>query len=198
MYTLRELFDNLDITMTELKRRSGISDVTLISIRNGKSARRSTINKLLKTFSDIYGVKLTLKNVRGIIIQGQPVNIVDDVPSVSPISIDDSTPQEELQISTVEPKRAYVRHKDTDLPPGSILASKFAKTHKVALGTFYGHMNTGKEGKKVDYSSRPKPGREHEQERYLTSDQQRAVLDFWKRHDVGFSQCDNPDCPCHQ
>jgi hypothetical protein len=30
-YMLRELFDDLEITLTELKRRSGISDVTLIS-----------------------------------------------------------------------------------------------------------------------------------------------------------------------
>src|SRR2546430_13083972 len=73
-YTLKELFDNLEITLTELSRRSGISDVTLISIRNGKSARRSTINTLLRTFSELYGIKLTLKNVSGIIIRGNLVN----------------------------------------------------------------------------------------------------------------------------
>src|SRR5690348_16825969 len=67
-YALRELFNNLTITMTELKNRSGISDVTLASIRDGNSARRSSINKLLNTFSDIYKVPLSIENVSGIVI----------------------------------------------------------------------------------------------------------------------------------
>src|SRR5437660_3799128 len=108
-YQLKELFDNLTITLTELKRRSGISDVTLISIRNGHSARRSTINTLLQTFSEIYGVKLTLKNVDGIIIQGKPINSPssiakqEPVPPVSTRPYDDSSQKQEPQILSVEP-----------------------------------------------------------------------------------------------
>jgi transcriptional regulator with XRE-family HTH domain len=107
-YTLRELFENLKITLTELSKRSGISDVTLISIRNGKSARRSTINTLLGTFSEIYGVKLTLKNVDGIIIQGKPVRprgvVTEQVPiqPASKMTIDGSNQIEEPQNRIVE------------------------------------------------------------------------------------------------
>jgi predicted transcriptional regulator len=133
MYTLKELFDNLDITLTELKRRSGISDVTLISIRNGNSARRSTINTLLKTFSEIYGVKLTLKNVEGITIQGKPVT-----PTITPTRIDETPPtdtatqQEEAQISTVEPSSDMVRLSD------------FAKLSGIPLRTLHNWRETGK------------------------------------------------------
>jgi len=73
-YTLRELFDNLEITFTELSNRSKISNVTLGRVYKGFSARRKTINVLLRTFSEIYGVKLSQKNVEGIIIQGKPIN----------------------------------------------------------------------------------------------------------------------------
>jgi predicted transcriptional regulator len=68
-YTLQELFNNLDITFTELKNRAGISDVTLAKIRDGYSARRSTINTLLRTFSEIYNIELSLDNVTGIVIK---------------------------------------------------------------------------------------------------------------------------------
>src|SRR6266571_2413898 len=69
VYTLQELFNNLDITFTELKNRAGISDVTLAKIRDGQSARRSTINALLRTFSQLYGIELSLDNVTGIVIK---------------------------------------------------------------------------------------------------------------------------------
>lgn len=74
-YTLRELFDNLEITMTELSQISKISDVTLGRVYKGHSVRRNTINILLRTFSEIYGLKFSQKNVDGIIIQGKPVSV---------------------------------------------------------------------------------------------------------------------------
>jgi predicted transcriptional regulator len=65
-YTIQELFDLLPITIAELARQSGINEVTLARIRDGKSTRRSTVNKLLLTMSNIYGRNLNIRNVTGI------------------------------------------------------------------------------------------------------------------------------------
>lgn len=69
MYTLQELFDFLPITISELARKSGINEVTLARIRDGKPARRSTVNQLLLTLSAQYGRDLSLRNVTGINVQ---------------------------------------------------------------------------------------------------------------------------------
>jgi predicted transcriptional regulator len=66
IYSIQDLFDMLPITLAELARRSKINEVTLARIRDGRSTRRSTVNKLLITMSDIYGRNLTIKNVIGV------------------------------------------------------------------------------------------------------------------------------------
>lgn len=64
MYTLRELFTNLPISLAELSRRSQVNEVTIARIRDGESiAFRSTANKLLRVFSEVYGRTFTLDNV---------------------------------------------------------------------------------------------------------------------------------------
>ncbi len=65
-YTIEELFKRLPISVSELARRSKISEVTAAGIRDGKTARIHTINKLLATFSELYGVELTIDNVKGL------------------------------------------------------------------------------------------------------------------------------------
>lgn len=65
-YDIVELFDFLPITIAELARQSKINEVTLARIRDGKRTRRDTVNKLMKTLSEIYGVNLTIRNVTGI------------------------------------------------------------------------------------------------------------------------------------
>jgi predicted transcriptional regulator len=65
IYTTSELFTRLPISLSELARRSHVSEVTAAKIRDGKTARLHTVNKLLSTFSEIYGVTLTLDNVEG-------------------------------------------------------------------------------------------------------------------------------------
>lgn len=65
-YTIEELFKRLPISISELARRSKISEVTAAAIRDGKTARLHTINKLLTTLSDLYGVTLTTDNVKGL------------------------------------------------------------------------------------------------------------------------------------
>jgi predicted transcriptional regulator len=65
-YEIKDLFDMLPIPLAELARQSGINEVTLARIRDGKSTRRSTVNKLLITMSKIYERNLTIKNVIGV------------------------------------------------------------------------------------------------------------------------------------
>ncbi len=63
-YTLQELFTNLPISIAELARRSNVNEVTIARVRDGESiALRSTANKLLRIFSEVYGKTLTLNNV---------------------------------------------------------------------------------------------------------------------------------------
>lgn len=66
IYTLQELFDELPIPLAELARQSKINEVTLARIRDGKSTRRDTVNKLLLTFSEIYGRPFSVRNVTGL------------------------------------------------------------------------------------------------------------------------------------
>jgi len=70
-YTLRELFEFLPIPIAELARQSGINEVTLARIRDGRPTRRATANKLLLTLEKVYDRPLSLRNVTGINIQGQ-------------------------------------------------------------------------------------------------------------------------------
>lgn len=65
-YTIGELFKRLPISISELAKRSKISEVTAASIRDGKTARIHTINRLLATFSELYGVEFTVDNVKGL------------------------------------------------------------------------------------------------------------------------------------
>lgn len=64
-YSVQELFELLPVTLAELARQSKINEVTLARIRDGKPTRRSTVNKLLVTMSEIYGRPLSIRNVTG-------------------------------------------------------------------------------------------------------------------------------------
>jgi transcriptional regulator with XRE-family HTH domain len=65
-YTIKELFQRLPISISELGRRSKVSEVTAAKIRDGKRARIHSINRLLAVFSELYGVELTIENVEGL------------------------------------------------------------------------------------------------------------------------------------
>jgi|SRR5579872_1229201 len=182
-YTLRELFDNLEITFTELKKRSGISDVTLGNIRKGQSARQVTINTLLRVFSEIYGIKLSQTNVDGIIIQGKPVTNTRIIPTSAALTY-------EPEVTQKRPPRRKSDIAERELPEGCILAHHFAGMYGVSPMTFRDHYIKGlgpKDAKeKAPASNRPKPGREKELEWYLTPEQQAAALEFWRRHGIDF------------
>jgi transcriptional regulator with XRE-family HTH domain len=182
-YTLRELFDNLEITFTELKKRSGISDVTLGNIRKGQSARQVTINTLLRVFSEIYGIKLSQNNVDGIIIQGKPVTNTRIIPTSAALTY-------EPEVIQKRPSRRKSDTAERELPEGCILAHHFAGMYGVSPMTFRDHYIKGlgpKDAKeKAPASHRPKPSREKELEWYLTPEQQADALDYWKRHGVPY------------
>ena len=183
-YTLKELFDNLEITLTELSRRSGISDVTLISIRNGKSARRSTINTLLRTFSELYGIKLTLKNVSGISIQGKlvnaPVPMAEQatVPSTSKAPIDETSKKKELQNRNVG--------RSDDLIPCKAFFERQTHFEKVFSETSWmryvksGVKTRGMEDEKLDVTELPKSGNDGKY--FFTPEQAQKAIDILKRH----------------
>jgi transcriptional regulator with XRE-family HTH domain len=211
-YTLRGLYDKLGITLAELSRRSGISDVTLASIRDGKSARRSTINTLLHTFSDIYGIELSTDNVSGIIIKDKLARLesAENEPRITKKAIEPPilTPVQSAKVANDKAsKRVYKRKQNTGLPNGCILATEFAASHGVPRETFRDHMNWGlgpglvhgpdvpEDGSIlvkdwVRYEERNKRVRKDgtiEKERYLTPEQQAAAIEFWKRHGVPFT-----------
>lgn len=68
-YSIEELFDLLPMTISQLARNADINEVTLARVRDGKTTRRDTVNKLLLAFSDIYKRNLTIYNVTGIVQQ---------------------------------------------------------------------------------------------------------------------------------
>jgi predicted transcriptional regulator len=63
---LQILFEDLPISLLELSRKTGINEVTIARVRDGKPTRRATANKLLLAFGEIYGKQFNLRNVTGI------------------------------------------------------------------------------------------------------------------------------------
>ncbi len=68
-YTIQELYDDLPITLIELGERADLNEVTVARIRDGKPARRTSVNKLLRVLSQVYGKPFSLRNVSGINVQ---------------------------------------------------------------------------------------------------------------------------------
>lgn len=78
-----------------------------------------------------------------------------------------------------------------DLPPGSISHKDFAERHGMSARTFRDQIDSGK----VAAITRPKPNRPGEFERWLTPDQQRQALTFWRARHANITQpCAYPDC----
>jgi predicted transcriptional regulator len=65
-WTVDELFNHLPITIIALAQLSGINEVTLARMRDGKKTRRDTVNKLLIAMSEVYKTDLSIDNVTGI------------------------------------------------------------------------------------------------------------------------------------
>jgi hypothetical protein len=68
-YTIQELFEDLPLSIRQLAEEVHINEVTLARIRDGKTTRRATANKLLVFLSKLYERPLSLRNVTGINVQ---------------------------------------------------------------------------------------------------------------------------------
>ena len=128
MYTLQELYEELEIPLSALGRKGNMSEWTVARIRDGYPARRSTINKLLRAFSETYGIDFSLHNVSGIQIEDKRESRIAEKLHVP----DDNTQQEEPQISTVEPSSGMVRLSD------------FAKISGIPLRTLHNWREAGR------------------------------------------------------
>jgi hypothetical protein len=214
-YTLEELCSGLTIPLVKFCQMAGITEATLIRLRKGYAGRQSTLNSILAAFSKVYGIDFDLSNVEGLTLQDKPHQKGKSVPiEEKPISA--RVEPAPVQKSIVEPKRVYSPRK-SDLPASAILASKFAESHGVKRPTFIDHMNIGlgpglihgpdvpEDGsvqvkdyvRSEERNKRVRKGGTIEKERYLTADQQRAALVFWKEHQVDYSQCTDFGCWCH-
>jgi hypothetical protein len=101
------------------------------------------------------------------------------------------TPEPQKRIS----RASKASHGSRDLPPGAILASYFARDHGVNERTFADHCKKGYGPSKelAPVSQRPKPSREYQTEFYVLPEQMPAVLDYWRRHGVKFSEAEGND-----
>lgn len=209
-YTLRELFDNLPIPLTELSKLSGKSHGTLTRIRDGEPARRSTINKLFIILSEVYKLDLSIDNVTGIVLEERQEKAARK--AIEPPMLESVKPAR--VIPEKAPKRVYNRKKETRLPEGwtegCIMAIEFARAHDVKRETFNDHLTKGlgpgligmstdtiSERDYVKHEAPDNPKRKGEKERYLTPEQQAAAIQFWQRHKVDYSECDQDGCSCH-
>jgi len=214
-YTLKELYDNLDIPISALGRKGNINEGTVSRIRDGYPARRSTMVRLLRAFSEVYSRPITFDNVSGIQIEDKhQIKRVESVP-VPPKQ--ETMPYEMPKnegplLPIVETKKRTWNQpakKAGYFPDGAIGIADFAKAHGVPYSTLYGHMLTGLGGgmigthtntipqnETIAYTERVKPNRPKEKERYLTQEQQKSALEFWKKYHVDYSECDQAECPC--
>ena len=213
-YTLEELCSGLSITLKKFCQMAGITEGTLINLRQGYSGRTSTINSVLNTFSKVYGIDFSLENVTGLTVQEKPHQKGKKRPEPEE-TISARVEPLPSQKSIVEPKREkriYTRKKESDLPDGCILGSEFALQHGVNRRTFVDHMIIGNgpgtvPGEErdphlgvrdhVDYSEYKHPSRDRETVKYLDQTQQAGAIQFWEKWKVAYSQCERPECPCH-
>ena len=120
-YSFEELCNNLEISMSAFSKEARVDEGTIARIRRGFPARRSTVNKLVKAFAQIYGVKISAENVTGITLQGVTTTVVINNPPTPAKSMEDDSAQPETpQISIVEPSSGMVRLTDfaeiTEIP----------------------------------------------------------------------------------
>ncbi len=154
MYTLKELFDRLKISIAELGRRSGVSEVTVAKIRDGASARRSSINRLLEVFSEIYEVDLSIENVSGIIIN-------------------DKLARMEAEKASAPQKRGYAREEiPADLPQGTVKLIDFTNTSGIPASTMGRWIREGK----ITAITRDRVSGVGEQKFLTPSEQEKALL----------------------
>jgi len=91
-YTFEELCNSLKMPMSKFCQMAGITQGTMARLRRGYPARRGTINILLDTFSQVYGLDFSLENVTGLSLQENPHQKAEKPPVPSSVG-EDTTPK---------------------------------------------------------------------------------------------------------
>ena len=130
-YTFDELYDNLKITVSEFCRRAEITEGTLSRIRKGYPTRRSTANKLLDAFSQVYNLEFSLENVEGINLE-ERVTKTRTIPTSAAL--------------TYEPERIAKRSEDIpeNAPEGTMKLIDFSVASGIPASTLGRWGRTGK------------------------------------------------------
>ncbi len=91
-YTFEELCNSLKMPMSKFCQMAGVTQGTVARLRRGYPARKSTINMLLDTFSQVYGIELDLENVTGLSLQERSIEKIIE-PSVETFIGEDTAPK---------------------------------------------------------------------------------------------------------
>lgn len=187
-YTLRELYSELKIPIAELGRRAGVSEITVAKIRDGASARRSTINSLLEAFSNLYGVKLSIDNVSGIIIKDKLAKR-EDAKKQYTVAADNSAVVAASDEPTFDPTKKKVSQNrnialsesmPADLPAGTVKLVDFVNQYGLSDSNMGRWIDTGLKGEKIETTKRIRAtGRT---QHFLTPAQQEKAVEILKRH----------------
>lgn len=97
-------------------------------------------------------------------------------------------PVTDIDQESHRPTAATEQKRLEDVPPGSLLARRFAELHNVNPRTFHDQIVKGIRGERVEATARPKAGRPKETERWLSPEQQQLALAFWQRHGVRYTE----------
>ena len=134
-YTFEELCTSLKMPMSKFCQMAGVTEGTIARLRKGYSARRGTINTLLDTFSQVYGIDFSLENVTGLTPIEKPITPIAEKAielSVSPSSVADIHKEEAVQIRNVA------------LSEGTMSLKEFADASGIPLRTLHNWKDTGK------------------------------------------------------
>src|SRR5258708_4595914 len=69
MYQFSKLLENMPASLSELSRIANVHERSIMRMRDGNRVQRSTVNKVLRALSQLYGQTFTLDNVTGINVQ---------------------------------------------------------------------------------------------------------------------------------
>jgi hypothetical protein len=181
LYTFEELCSNLKMPMSKFCQQAGITEGTIARLRKGYPARRGTINVLLDTFSQVYGLEFSLENVSGLTpVEKTVIPVVEKAiePPVNALPFSDTTTSARPQKRTVERKEKAEFALPDDLPEGTMKLADFCRQHGVADSTFSRWIDKTKGikgGDWIEVVTRNKAsgmGVQH----FLTPDQQERAL----------------------
>jgi len=159
LYTFEELCNDLEISMSAFSKRADVDEGTIARIRKGYPARNSTVNKLLRNFSEVYKIQLSRDNV---------LPWADEETEKTPVS----SPVETTSPITANPqKRDYTREEvPADLPHGTAKLTDFTDTTGIPASTIGRWIREGK----IEAITRDRASGVGEQKYLIPSEQEKA------------------------